>query len=211
MCQANKNSFENEKTLICICNFNNFLVIHGFFYKILFFRWFSVILCPMNRLASQNTFCPGKFWMLLNNSKWLVIWPGHVANGPKNRCSNQASLKASNHILIRKTLMELGFWWHQLQGMYLYKVSHFFYFNLLTYFQWREKMLKNILFRKIISFGSSRSLLSSSINQFLIARSIQLENGGFPSTECKNLLYLLDMSSKVYKMNFLDKIDKKYW
>ena len=47
--------------------------------------------------------------------------------------------------------------------------------------------------------------------QFLIARSIQLENGGFSSssTECKNLLYLLDMSSKVYKMNFLDKIDKK--
>jgi hypothetical protein len=47
---------------------------------------------------------------------------------------------------------------------------------------------------------------------FLIARSIQLENGGFspsPSTECKNLLYLLDMSSKVYKMNFLHKIDKK--
>ena len=43
---------------------------------------------------------------------------------------------------------------------------------------------------------------------FLIARSIQLENGGFPSTECKNLLYLLDMSSKLYKMNFLDKIDK---
>ena len=28
-------------------------------------------------------------------------------------------------------------------------------------------------------------------------------------TECENLLYLLDMSSKVYKMNFLDKIDKK--
>ena len=126
MCQANKNSFEYEKTLICICNFNNFLVIHGFFYKILFFRWFSVILCPMNRLASQNTFCPGKFWMLLNSWKWPVIWPGHVANGPKNRCSNQASLKASNHILIRKTLMELGFWWHQLQGMYLYKVSHLF-------------------------------------------------------------------------------------
>ena len=44
---------------------------------------------------------------------------------------------------------------------------------------------------------------------FLIARSIQLENGGFSSTECKNLLYLLDMSSKVYKMNFLHKIDKK--
>ena len=50
-------------------------------------------------------------------------------------------------------------------------------------------------------------------NAFLIARSIQLENGGFssPSTECKNLLYLLDMSSKVYKLNFLDKIDKKNW
>ena len=44
----------------------------------------------------------------------------------------------------------------------------------------------------------------------MIARSIQLENGGFsPSTECKNFLYLLDMSSKVYKMKFLDKIDKK--
>ena len=27
--------------------------------------------------------------------------------------------------------------------------------------------------------------------------------------ECENLLYLLDMSSKVYKLNFLDKIDKK--
>ena len=47
------------------------------------------------------------------------------------------------------------------------------------------------------------------IRQFLIARFIQLENGGFSSTECKILLYLLDMSSKVYKMNFLDKIDKK--
>ena len=46
--------------------------------------------------------------------------------------------------------------------------------------------------------------------KFLIARSIQLENGGFsPSTECKNLLYSLDMSSKMYKMNFLHKIDKK--
>ena len=45
--------------------------------------------------------------------------------------------------------------------------------------------------------------------EFLIARSIQLENG-FPSTECKNLLYLPDMSSKVHKMNFSDKIDKKY-
>ena len=47
---------------------------------------------------------------------------------------------------------------------------------------------------------------------FLIARSIQLENWGFSpsSTECKNLLYLLDnMSSKAYKMNFLDKIDEK--
>ena len=44
--------------------------------------------------------------------------------------------------------------------------------------------------------------------EFLNARSIQLENG-FPSTECRNLLYLLDMSSKVYKMNFLDIIDKK--
>ena len=43
---------------------------------------------------------------------------------------------------------------------------------------------------------------------FLIARSIQAENGGFFPTECKNLLYLLDMSSKVYKMNFLDKTDK---
>ena len=29
-------------------------------------------------------------------------------------------------------------------------------------------------------------------------------------TEYKIFLYLLDMSSKVYKMNFLDKIDKKF-
>ena len=43
---------------------------------------------------------------------------------------------------------------------------------------------------------------------FLIARSIQLENGGFSSsTECKNLLHLLD--TKVCKMNLFDKIDKK--
>ena len=40
---------------------------------------------------------------------------------------------------------------------------------------------------------------------------IQLENGDFsPSTDCKNLLYLLDMSSEVYKMIFSDKIDKKW-
>ena len=45
--------------------------------------------------------------------------------------------------------------------------------------------------------------LFCTLRQFLIARSIQMENGGF-STECKNLLYLLDMSSKVYKMNFWD-------
>ena len=95
LCQANiaqKNNFENEWTLIWICNFTNFLVIHGFFFgKFYFFRWFSVILFPLNRLASRNTFCPGEFWMLPNSWKWLVIWPGHVANGPKNRCSNQGN------------------------------------------------------------------------------------------------------------------------
>ena len=62
-------------------------------------------------------------------------------------------------------------------------------------------------------YNSSRELSKNmNLRGFLIARSIQAENGGFsssPSTECKNLLYLLDMSSKVYKMNFLDKIDKK--
>ena len=46
-------------------------------------------------------------------------------------------------------------------------------------------------------------------DKFLIARSIQLENGGFSSTECKNLLYLLDMASKVYNLNSLEKIEKK--
>ena len=46
--------------------------------------------------------------------------------------------------------------------------------------------------------------------EFLNARSIQLENG-FPSTECRNLLYLRDRSFKVYKMNFLDIIDKNFF
>ena len=57
---------------------------------------------------------------------------------------------------------------------------------------------------------SSTTYYHCSINYFaifLIARSIQAENGGFlGGPECKNLLYLLDMSSKVYKV---DKIDKK--
>ena len=33
---------------------------------------------------------------------------------------------------------------------------------------------------------------------FLIARSLQLENGGLSLTVCDNMLYLLDLSSKVF-------------
>ena len=42
---------------------------------------------------------------------------------------------------------------------------------------------------------------ASEQESFLIARSIQLQSWG--STECENLLYFLDLSSKVYNMNFL--------
>jgi hypothetical protein len=41
---------------------------------------------------------------------------------------------------------------------------------------------------------------------FLIARSIQAENGGSCLPECENLLDLLDMSSIVYRMIFYRKI-----
>ena len=37
--------------------------------------------------------------------------------------------------------------------------------------------------------------------RFLIARSIQRQSWGF-QPECENLLYLLDMCSKVYKIHF---------
>ena len=35
---------------------------------------------------------------------------------------------------------------------------YFNYFNLLSYFQRREKMFNNILFRKIVSFGITNGL-----------------------------------------------------
>ena len=47
-----------------------------------------------------------------------------------------------------------------------------------------------------------RYKLFCTLSHFLIEKSLQLENGEF-STECKNLLYWLDMSSKVYKGPFL--------
>ena len=67
-------------------------------------------------------------------------------------------------------------------------------YNLKSNFSWLSILQKN----------------QRNFSHFLIARSIQLQSWGF-QPELWKLLYLLDMSSKVYKISFWDKIDEITW